>query len=236
MKKFLLLVFSLSVLAVLSACSDSGSGSSSNNGGGAQTPTLTADDLVGTYEVVSFKTTTSFVGANIIISTDCTGLGDGCSTATMYGSKFTVTKVGDNLVAESQMQMYSALMGSTSENDTYQYVKYASMPVSDFPQSTTTKTYTGVSGRNLTTLTSNPKSTFSFTMNADGTITNNLTLVDKEIVGGGKVNADTVVVLRKVSTTVDTPINSNSLIIPAEDITDTAAKAIFEKFVQNPAN
>lgn len=229
MKKFLLLVLSLSVLAVLSACSDSGS---SNNGGGATGPTFTADNLVGTYEVTYFKTVAS-VSTISTNPADCPEGDNGlsCSIATMYGNKFTIKKEGDNLVAESQMQMYASAM-QYSANDVYQYVLYSSMPVADFAQPvTTTKTYTGVSGRNLTSLTSNPDSTFSFTMNADGTITNNLTLVGKDSMVG-PVDANTIVVLRKISDTVDA-IDKNTLPVAAETITDGNADK-FTGFVPNP--
>lgn len=226
MKKFLLLVLSLSVLTVLSACSDS-----SNSGGGATGPTFTADDLVGTYELVSFKTTTNY-GGNTVVTDDCTGItgtGPLCDQVTMYGANFTITKSGDNLVAESQMQMYGTIMGSASADDTYQYTKYSNMAVSDFPRTGTTKIYTGVSGRNLTSLTDNPDASFSFTMNADGTITNNLSII--KTIGGQDVTANTVVVLRKTSPTVTTTITPDELIVPAANIEDTKAQGIFNTFV-----
>lgn len=228
MKKFLLLVLSLSVLAVLSACSDSGS--SSNNGGGTTGPTFTADDLVGTYKVVSFKTTTNYAGSTAV-SDDCSSItGKGiCDQVTMYGANFTITKSGDNLVAESQMQMYGTIMGNASPEDTYQYTKYSNMAVSDFPRTGTTKIYTGVSGRNLKSLTDNPDAAFSFTMNADGTITNNLSII--KTIGDQDVTANTVVVLRKTSPTVTTTITPDELIVPAESIENTTAQGIFNTFV-----
>lgn len=227
MKKFLLLVLSLSVLAVLSACSDSGS----SNNGGAQTPTFDANSLVGTYEVVSFKTETN-LGFPITIATDCSGMSPvTCHTATMYGSKFVVSKVGDNLVAESQMQMYSSVMDA-SPNDVYQYILFSGMPVADFSQPvTTTKTYTSVTGRNLTASTSNPEAQFSFTMNADGTITNNISL-KKNIGDSGSTEAKTTVVLRKKSSNPDT-IDKNTLPVPADQITD-GNKSHFTGFVEDP--
>lgn len=233
MKKFLLLVLSLSVLAVLSACSDSGS----SNNGGAQAPAVTKPDItnpnsfVGTYEVISFKTTAD-IGVKATIATDCTGEGEGCSVATMYGSKFTVELVNDNLVAESQMQMYADMIKTIAPNDVYQYVKYANMPLTQFEGMTdaTTPKFTGVSGRNLTKETNNPQSTFTFTVNADGTITNNLTLVDKEITGS-KVNADTVVTLRKISDSVN-KINANDL--PVKTFSDPAVRSAFDGFKKTP--
>lgn len=229
MKKFLLLVLSLSVLAVLSACSDS-------SNGGSVTPVTqpdfaNADSLVGTYEVVSFKTVATNVSTISTNPADCPNDDILCSIAKMYGNKFTIKKEGDNLVAESQMQMYAKAM-SISSNDVYQYILFSNMPVADFAQPvTTTKTYTGVTGRNLTALTDNPEAKFSFTKNADGTITNNITLT-KQLGKEGIIDANTTVILRKTSDIAET-INKNTLPVPADQITD-GNKSHFTGFVEDP--
>lgn len=227
MKKFLLLVLSLSVLAVLSACSDSGS---SNNGGGVPVtqPNMTdPNSLVGTYTVVSFETQ----AAGYTFSNNCTTAT--CMPVTMYGNNFTMQLVNGALVAESQMQMYNTIMSTASKNDIYQYIKYADMPLTDLAnmQNSTTPEFTGITGRNLTSSINITDAKFTFTLNADGTITNNLTFT-KELGEGSTTQTITTVKLQKISDTVVT-INPNSLIVPAAQISDPNAQNDFYGFVEN---
>lgn len=255
MKKSLLLILaSLFAIFALAGCAED-----SKNDTPATTVTTPVagniDSMVGTY-TVDFFGTDAMIG---YITTDCdraATLGyaykgndpDGklknCyqygenSNATMYGSQVTMAKdANGNLVVKSKMQLYHIMM-SASEGDTYQYVEYTAIPSNNVTAngintgSTAEGAVIGVSGRNLTAYTSNPETTFDFIVQENGTVLNNMLLKGKEvsIFPGMKVNADTKVILKKISNEVS-EIEPNKLFEPTVD--NETANEIFSKFVEN---
>lgn len=149
------------------------------------------------------------------------------SNAIMYGNTVTAIIENNEVVIKSKMQLYHLLM-SMSENDTYQYLEYA-------PLYKEKGEYLSLKGRNLIESTSVNGATYDFQLQEDGTILHNLSFV--KIVDTGfddpmNVTAKTTIILRKVSDTVE-PIDANKLFVPADEIENENAKAIFEKFKTN---
>lgn len=248
MKKSLLLILaSLFAIFALAGCAEE----EKNDTPAVTTPVAgNIDSMVGTY-TVDFFGTDAMVG---YITTDCDKAVDlgyaykgidpegklrNCyqyeenSNATMYGSQVTMAKDDNgNLVVKSKMQLYHMMMG-LSENDTYQYVEYATIPSKNVTVNGinvgSTDAVIGVSGRNLTAHTNNPQTTFDFMVKEDGTVLNNMLLKDKDSMIG-KVDADTKVILRKTSDAVS-EIDPNKLFVTTVD--NKTANEIFSKFVEN---
>lgn len=85
------------------------------------------------------------------------------------------------LTLETKLQIWAEAF-TVSPDDAYQYTKYTSVPSANVTSNTINedKSALGVSGRNLTTKTSNPKSTFKVTKMSDGNLYVELELTEKK--------------------------------------------------------
>ncbi|MDE7034580.1 MAG: hypothetical protein K2O68_06290 [Mucispirillum sp.] len=123
---------------------------------------------------------------------------------------------------------------SFAQDDTYQYTKYTSVPSSSITSSAVNadSSVLGVSGRNLTTKTSNPKYTFKITKRDDGLLYVELELIEKSVLNGAiSANAPTYVILEKKSDTPET-VDPNYLFETKTDI--DAADKVFANFKEIP--
>lgn len=258
MKKSLFIILSCMLAAfIITGCSEDSDNNSGNSSTGTEGGNTTPDyskELTGTYTVELFATLSpSPLGSgNIFMTTNCseavkkgwatletTYLADNekpvCQNegnVNMIGGKVTFEKNEEGLlIIKSKMQLWHSIM-TISPNDTYQYVEYAPVPVSNLTDNTINKgnnSVKGVSGRHLTAKTSNPDSTFYFEVNEDGTIFNNLLLVGKEVYGQ-KINPINYVILKKEKDEVEV-LDPNNLF--KETIGDKTADDAFAKFVKD---
>ena len=220
-----------------------------------------ASEYVGTYDVTFFATTPYAIDEayNSLVSTgnmstDCTiadQLGilkkvdkatvqnkecsaDGSNDTKIVGQQAVISydeKTG--LTIETKLQMWNDVF-AFSADDTYQYTKYTAVPSSSITSNAVNadNAVLGVSGRNLTTKTSNPKSTFKVTKRDDGSLYVELELKEKSILSGALLaNAPTYVILKKKSATPET-INPNSLFTKTTGIEE--ADVIFATFKETP--
>lgn len=226
MKKFLLLVFSLSVLAVLSACSDSGS---SNNGGGTQTP-IDVNALEGTYNIEFFYTD----GAGIVtLATDCSKVteylganakqcanpttdslahkGEGTIQVNADGSVKIQTKVQVNGSA------FDSGLGAFAAGNKFNFTDFPLIPASAITSNyindnSVASHVKGTNGRNAIELTPSPKSTYQFSVLADGTVVNNMVDTSSGVPANVMVRMkkkDSVVATLDANTAYDTPAIDN---------------------------
>ena len=125
---------------------------------------------------------------------------DGSNDAKIIGQQAVINYNDDGLVLETKLQMWSNVF-SFSKDDVYQYTKYTAVPSSYVTSNAINNVANpvfGVSGRNLTTKTLNPKSTFKITKRDDGTLYVELELIEKSVLNGQlKANAPTYVILKK---------------------------------------
>lgn len=162
---------------------------------------------------------------------------NGSNDAKIIGHQAVINYNADTgLVLETKLQMWSEVF-SFAQDDTYQYTKYTSVPSSSITSSAVNadSSVLGVSGRNLTTKTSNPKSTFKITKRDDGSLYVELELIEKSVLNGAiSANAPTYVILEKKSDTPETvdPIDPNSLFKTKTDI--DAADKVFANFKEIP--
>lgn len=162
---------------------------------------------------------------------------DGSNDAKIIGHQAVINYNADTgLVLETKLQMWSEVF-SFAQDDTYQYTKYTSVPSSSITSSAVNadSSVLGVSGRNLTTKTSNPKSTFKITKRDDGSLYVELELIEKSVLNGAiSANAPTYVILKKNSDTPETvdPIDPNSLFTTKTGI--DAADKVFANFKEIP--
>lgn len=159
---------------------------------------------------------------------------DGSNDAKIIGHQAVINYNADTgLVLETKLQMWSEVF-SFAQDDTYQYTKYTSVPSSSITSSAVNadSSVLGVSGRNLTTKTSNPKSTFKITKRDDGSLYVELELIEKSVLNGAIIaNAPTYVILEKKPDTPET-VDPNSLFKTKTD-TDAADK-VFANFKEIP--
>ena len=245
MKKFLFL-FIVSTFSILSliGCSDDSSNAPSTTGN---------DGFVGTYDITYFGTVATHDGSSALskISTDCTKFNNSdlgkkfpdtsfakCEAGTrVIGGKITISKEGDNYKVTSKLQIigpyFTSGFGVAGQTDTYQYTAYAPVPASEVTDKeiNVTGKVLGVSGRNLTVKTDNPKSTFKIKKGDNGNIFVDMELKDKAISPELKVSAPTNVEAKKISETVEV-LDPNSLFETKFD--DPQEQAVFQKFVKDP--
>lgn len=159
---------------------------------------------------------------------------NGSNDAKIIGHQAVINYNADTgLVLETKLQMWSEVF-SFAQDDTYQYTKYTSVPSSSITSSAVNadSSVLGVSGRNLTTKTSNPKSTFKITKRDDGSLYVELELIEKSVLNGAiSANAPTYVILEKKSDTPET-VDPNSLFETKTDI--DAADKVFANFKEIP--
>ena len=251
MKKSLLLILaSLFAVFSLTACADE------------DKVVNPASEYVGTYDVTFFATkpydpndhaTDMLAIGNM--STDCTmadilGIlkkvdgqanvqggecaADGSNDAKIIGKQAVINYNDDGLVLETKLQMWSSVF-SVSKDDVYQYTKYTAVPSSSVTSNAINNVAnpaSGVSGRNLTTKTSNPKSTFKITKRDDGTLYVELELMEKSVLNGQlKANAPTYVILKKKLDKPE-PVDPNTLFTTTSG--DDTADGIYAKFKPTP--
>lgn len=196
MKKTLLLVLaSFFAVFALAGCAEDSTNDSTND-----TPVITVDPALveqvkkfaeGYYEVTFFYND----GAGYKeYSSDCTLAGDmgltvpKCEDEYMAGyGQITVDNATGNLSLVTKLQMTGPMMITMSKNYQYNYTEYPVFPItsidmSDMAQGTVTinadKAIKGVTGRDLTKLTSDADATYTFTFNIQkGEITNHMTVI-----------------------------------------------------------
>ena len=240
MKKSLLLILaSLFAVFALAGCAED-----DKNDKPAVTP---ASEYVGTYDVTFFATTPYAIDEayNSLVSTgnmstDCTiadqlGILKKVDKATVQNKECSADGSNEKtgLTIETKLQMWNDVF-AFSADDTYQYTKYTAVPSSSITSNAVNadNAVLGVSGRNLTTKTSNPKSTFKVTKRDDGSLYVELELKEKSILSGALLaNAPTYVILKKKSATPET-INPNSLFTKTTGIEE--ADVIFATFKETP--
>ena len=256
MKKSLLLILaSLFAVFSLTACADE----DKNDTAGEVNP---ASEYVGTYDVTFFATkpyNSNNAMDKLVttgnMSTDCTmadTLGilkkvdgqakvqdgecaaDGSNDAEIIGQQAVINYNDDGLVLETKLQMWSSVF-SLSQDDVYQYTKYTAVPSSSVTSNAINNVANpvlGVSGRNLTTKTLNPKSTFKITKRDDGTLYVELELMEKSVLNGQlKANAPTYVILKKKLDKPE-PVDPNTLFTTTSD--NDTANGIYAKFKPTP--
>lgn len=168
-------------------------------------------------------------------------LGNKCANKTrLIGGKVTI-RIDENknsLAIESKLQMagpfFSGPLGSAGKTDTYQFTKYSEVLLTNISEQGVNfnNQHVGVSGRNLTSKTDNPKSTFKVTELGATGIFIDMELKDKNTLVG-KLNAPTNVEAVKISDTAET-LDPNSLFVTADQLTDKKEKDIFNGFVKEP--
>ena len=256
MKKSLLLILaSLFAVFSLTACADE----DKNDTAGEVNP---ASEYVGTYDVTFFATKpydsnnhASMLVTTGNMSTDCTMANaldilkevdgkadvqygecaaDGSNDAEIIGNQAVINYNDDGLVLETKLQMWSSVF-SFSPDDVYQYTKYTAVPSSSVTSNAINNVANpvlGVSGRNLTTKTLNPKSTFKITKRDDGTLYVKLELMEKSVLNGQlKANAPTYVILKKKSDKPE-PVDPNTLFTTTSN--NDTANGIYAKFKPTP--
>lgn len=259
MKKSLLFILaSLIAIFALTGCADE----PAKEEGSKVTPINLQDPstLVGTYDVKFFGTVATQDGKNAFsaVSTDCseliksplgkqfniqaTGFLGACETNTkLLGGKVTikVDEVKHTLKIESKMQMigqyFLSGVGMAGQSDTYQYTAYKEVSLDQVTIDgiNSNGKVTGVSGRNLTSTTSNPKSTFKVTKLGEKDIFIDMELIEKKIGDQMTLNAPTNVKATKISNTAET-LAPNSLFVTADQLTDPKEQEVFAKFVKEP--
>lgn len=257
MKKSLLFILaSLIAIFALTGCADE----PAKEEGPKVTPINLKDPktLEGTYDVkffgtIAYMTQEGNKAVMSAVSTDCNKLkkshlgqsfvysDEQCNPNTRkLGGKVTISvdTERETLHIESKLQIvgpfFTSGLGASGKDDTYQFTSYSDVLFADITEQgiNMNGTFKGVSGRNLTSNTSNPKSTFKVTSLGSTGIFIDMELIDK-MVGQLALNAPTNVEAVKVSDTVEN-LDPNSLFVTADQLTDTEEKAIFEKFVKNP--
>lgn len=217
MKKFLLLVLSLSVLAVLSACSDSGS---SNNGGGAQTP-IDVKALEGTYDIEFFYTDG---GGYVVLATDCSKVteylgadavpcANPATDSLAHTGEGTIQVNADGSVkVQTKVQVNGAVfdsgLGLLAVGNKFNFTDFTLIPASAITSNyindnSVASHVKGTNGRNSIALTPSPESTYQFSVLADGTVVNNM------LDTSSAIPANVMVRMKKKSDTV-TPLNPNT--------------------------
>ena len=160
---------------------------------------------------------------------------DGSNDAKIIGQQAVINYNDDGLVLETKLQMWSSVF-SFSQDDVYQYTKYTAVPSSSVTSNAINNVANpvlGVSGRNLTTKTLNPKSTFKITKRDDGTLYVELELMEKSVLNGQlKANAPTYVILKKISSDKPDPVDPNTLFTTTSD--NDTADGIYAKFKPTP--
>lgn len=257
-KSFLFLLVSIMTVFLVAGCADD---TTTNNGGTTTDKPFDISLLNGTYEVTYFGTVAindkqATVSA---VSTDCNKLisselgkkynvqAEGaaplgtCANGTrQLGGKITIsvdTKT-ETVTIISKMQMvgpfFTEGFGQLAPDDTYQYTKYETVPFSSITSAgiNVNSPVQGVSGRNLTKNTSNPKSTFVITKTGEKTIFVDMVLAEKSVPIYNLLDAPTNVEATKISDTVET-LDANSLFVTSDQLTDQKEKDIFSKFTPN---
>lgn len=168
-------------------------------------------------------------------------LGNKCANKTrLIGGKVTI-RIDENknsLAIESKLQMagpfFSGTLGSAGKTDTYQFTKYSEVLLTNINEQGVNfnNQHVGVSGRNLTSKTDNPKSTFKVTALDATSIFIDMELKGKQVIGMN-LDAPTNVKAVKVSDTVE-KLDPNSLFVTADQLTDQKEKDIFNGFVKEP--
>ena len=250
MKKSLLLILaSLFAVFSLTACAD-------------EDKNDPASEYVGTYDVTFFATKPYDSNNHAMdmlvttgnMSTDCTMAdtldilkkvdgqanvqdgecaADGSNDAKIIGKQAVINYNDDGLVLETKLQMWSSVF-SVSKDDVYQYTKYTAVPSSSVTSNeiNVANPVLGVSGRNLTTKTLNPKSTFKITKIDDGTLYVELELMEKSVLNGQlKANAPTYVILKKKSDKPE-PVDPNTLFTTTSG--NDTADGIYAEFKPKP--
>lgn len=217
------------------------------------TPDLSnPESLQGKYDVEFFATKPTGLGAMGTMSTNCAkaaelGLlvptdnktanyaeckADETDNAVIYGKQAVINyNATDGLILETKLQIWKSIM-SLSPDDAYQYTKYSAVMPADITSEgiNINNQSKGVTGRNLTTLTENPESTFKITKMTDGALYVELELKDKATLIGN-VDAPTYVILRKTSNISET-VNPNSLFVTTTG--DAAADSAYSGFLEEP--
>ncbi len=159
---------------------------------------------------------------------------DGSNDAKIIGKQAVINYNDDGLVLETKLQMWSSVF-SFSQDDVYQYTKYTAVPSSSVTSNAINNVANpvlGVSGRNLTTKTLNPKSTFKITKRDDGTLYVELELMEKSVLNGQlKANAPTYVILKKKLDKPE-PVDPNTLFTTTSG--NDTADGIYAKFKPTP--
>ena len=159
---------------------------------------------------------------------------DGSNDAKIIGKQAVINYNDDGLVLETKLQMWSSVF-SLSQDDVYQYTKYTAVPSSSVTSNAINNVANpvlGVSGRNLTTKTLNPKSTFKITKRDDGTLYVELELMEKSVLNGQlKANAPTYVILKKKLDKPE-PVDPNTLFTTTSG--NDTADGIYAKFKPTP--
>ena len=161
---------------------------------------------------------------------------DGSNDAKIIGQQAVINYNDDGLVLETKLQMWSSVF-SFSQDDVYQYTKYTAVPSSSVTSNAindVANPVLGVSGRNLTTKTLNPKSTFKITKRDDGTLYVELELKEKSVLNGQlKANAPTYVILKKnLYKPKPEPVDPNTLFTTTSD--NDTADGIYATFKPTP--
>lgn len=226
-KSFLFLLVSIMTVFLIAGCADdtTSKGGTGNNDGGSATFPEELNSLLGTYEVTFFGSQVTNVRDGGIlasmadmfyISNDCTkakelypdviGAG-GKNNCTVEGQSTLLEGVvqfsknaNNQLVVTSRMQMEGGTV-DMSATDKYQFTEYN--PTSDF----TTLSGKGVKGWNYdevnnkpsATATDFPESPYTITINSDGTVRVDMTLVGKVVPSIATVDAKNTIILRKLS-------------------------------------
>ena len=177
-----LLLFVLTSIFIVS-CSDSGDDSSSpaipNN-------QINPDTLVGTYDITFFYTDAAVTK----LTTNCAEAvsrgfvsAGGCNDSdnVTHQGEAVITKTATGIKIATKIQM----SGGTFDNPTYsmyvvgqnyQYTEYPEIPFSAITTDVNTggTAVTGTTGRNLTKLTESPTDTYTFKVQADGSLLNEM--------------------------------------------------------------
>lgn len=194
-KSLLLFLASLFAVFAFAGCAEDSKNNSTND-----TPVIPVDPALveqvkqfaeGYYEVTFFYNDGA---GNKEYSSDCILAGDmgltvpKCEDATTTGyGQITVDNTTGNLTLVTKVQMTSPMMVTMSKNYQYNYTEYPVFPItsidmSNIAQGTVTinadKSIKGITGRDLTSNTSDADATYTFTFNTQtGEITNNMTVI-----------------------------------------------------------
>lgn len=194
----------------------------------------------GYYEISFFYTD----GAGFMpFSSNCTTAGDmglsatECKDATTTGyGQITVDNVSGNITLVTKVQMTNAQMVSLSKDSQYNYTEYPVFPIrsvdmSNMLQGTFTinadKAIKGNTGRDLTKLTSDDNSTYSFSFDTQtGEITNTMTVTTPVVITGITNPITNVTIVMKKVQTLPTGYNMNK--------NELFPTPVVEGFVANP--